>query len=559
LLALVLTATTALQLLYPQVLRYFIDTALAGGAQELLVWAAIVFLVTALSQQALGVLATAVGERVAWSATNALREDLTLHCLTLDQSFHKTHTPGELIERVDGDISLLANFLSQFAILVGGNALLLTGVLVLLYREDVRIGLAFTAFTAIGLAIQMALRGPAVVRFGRERAFTADAFGRLGEWLTGTEDIRSSGAVGYVQGVFASLIPEWLRIRVSAGVWGSTTGATQIALFAIGQAIALGLGGWLLWQGQITIGTVYLLFQYMEQVRQPIERIRTLLDDFQRAGASILRVRALLETPSNLADSGTAPLPNIPLSVELREVSFAYHDAAPDERALENITFQLAPGRTLGLLGRTGSGKTTISRLLVRLYDPQAGEVCVGGLPLQSVRLDSLRHHVRTVTQDVQLFRASLRDNLSFFDPTIPDDTVWRALAEVGLDRWADALDGKLDVELDPGGLSAGEAQLLACARVFIADPGVVILDEASSRLDPATERQLRQSVDRLLAGRTGIVIAHRLATIRRVDDILILEAGRVVELGAREELEAAADSRFARLLRTGEMAELLV
>ena len=177
----------------------------------------------------------------------------------------------------------------------------------------------------------------------------------------------------------------------------------------------------------------------------------------------------------------------------------------------------------LGVLGRTGSGKTTLARLLLRLYDTQAGAIRVGDVPVQEAVLHDLRQHIGMVTQDVQLFHATVRDNLTFFNSSIPDERIRAVLDDLGLTAWFHSLPDGLDTELgsDGEGLSAGEAQLLAFTRVFLADPGLVILDEASSRLDPATEQLIERAVSKLLAGRTGIVIAHRLGTIQRADEIL--------------------------------------
>jgi ATP-binding cassette subfamily B protein len=210
----------------------------------------------------------------------------------------------------------------------------------------------------------------------------------------------------------------------------------------------------------------------------------------------------------------------------------------------------------LGLLGRTGSGKTTLARLVFRLYDPQGGQITLGGHDLRALRQSQIRGRIGLVTQDIQLFHASVRDNLTFFDPAIVDEHIIAVLDDLGLGRWFQALPEKLDTRLAPdgGGLSAGQAQLLAFARVFLHNPGLVILDEASSRLDPATER----AVERLLQGRTAIIIAHRLPTVQRADKVLILERGQIVEFGLRRQLADDPTSRFAQLLRTG-MEEALV
>jgi ATP-binding cassette subfamily B protein len=213
----------------------------------------------------------------------------------------------------------------------------------------------------------------------------------------------------------------------------------------------------------------------------------------------------------------------------------------------------------VGLLGRTGSGKSTIARLLTRLYEPQDGEIRVGGVATWDAPLEVLRSRVGMVTQDVQLFRASVRDNLTFFDQSIDDDRVLEVIDRLELSEWLASMPDGLDTMLESGsgGLSAGQGQLLAFTRIFLADPWIVVLDEASSRLDPATEALIERAVDHLLEDRTGVIIAHRLHTVTRTDDILVLEDGRLVEFGERTVLASDQTSRFSRLLAAG-MEEVL-
>jgi ABC-type multidrug transport system fused ATPase/permease subunit len=284
------------------------------------------------------------------------------------------------------------------------------------------------------------------------------------------------------------------------------------------------------------------------------------MEDLQKAGAGISRVQELFDERSTIDDTGTAALPQGALSVDLDRVEFAYEDEQSDgERVLDHLDLAVPAGRVVGVLGRTGSGKSTLARLLTRLYDPTAGGIRIGGVPLTEVDRTDRRARIGMVTQEVQLFRATVRENLTFFDESVGDDRIWEVLFDLGIGDWVASLPDDLDTMLESGsgGLSAGQAQLLAFARIFLRDPGLVILDEASSRLDPATEMLIERAVDRLLDGRTGIVIAHRLATVERADDILILEDGEVVEFGARSDLAADHDSRFSRLLTTG-MEDLL-
>jgi ABC-type multidrug transport system fused ATPase/permease subunit len=341
----------------------------------------------------------------------------------------------------------------------------------------------------------------------------------------------------------------WLAATLKAQMRGYTLVATSQGLFALGTAVAFALSAMLFKAGTLTIGTVYLIFQYTEMLRQPTEQIRNEVQDLQQADASMGRVEALLGTAPRLADGPGAALPPGPLAVELDGVSFGY---AEDALVLLDVSVCLEPGRVLGVVGRTGSGKTTLTRLLPRFYDPLAGAVRLGGVDLRTVRLAAVRARIGMVTQEVHLFNASVRDNLTLFEDGVADDRIISVLDTLGLASWLRELPWGLDTPLGPGGagLSAGQAQVLACARIFLRDPDVVILDEASSRLDPATERLVHAALGRLLDGRTGIVVAHRLATVAYADDILVLEDGQVREHGPRLALAADPTSRFAALLR---------
>ncbi|MFU8827289.1 MAG: ATP-binding cassette domain-containing protein, partial [Brevefilum sp.] len=254
-----------------------------------------------------------------------------------------------------------------------------------------------------------------------------------------------------------------------------------------------------------------------------------------------------------------------PLALQFEDVSFFYDDEEAGSPAdahghvLNRVDFSLAPGEVLGLLGRTGSGKTTLTRLLFRLYDPQTGMVRIGPslqhlVDIQGIPLPTLRSRIGMVTQSIELFHATVRDNLTFFDPAIPDRHILEVIDGLGLGGWFSGLQNGLDTVLSSGGggLSAGEAQLLAFTRIFLRDPGLVVLDEASSRLDPATETLIERAVERLIAGRTALIIAHRLKTLEIADKIMILEKGNVVEYGERLALALDPNARFNHLLRTG-------
>jgi ATP-binding cassette, subfamily B, bacterial len=549
LLALTLCASIGVQVATPLVASRFINEATSGGGLRGLVTLALLAMALALIGQALAVAETWAAESVSWEATNALRTDLAAHLLRLDASFHTTHTQGELIQRVDGDVATLARFFSRFVISVLGNGLLIAGVLGLLFAVDWRVGLGLGAFVALALVAMLRIRAASTHHWSAERQGSADFYGFLGEYLAGLEDVRSSGAGAFVLHRCAQAMRSWLAAIRKAQMRGYALVATSEGLFGLGMASAMALSAMLYRDGALTLGTIYLIFRYTEMLREPTEQIRNEVQDFQQADASLGRVEALLSEMPRLVDGPGDALPPGPLAVELDRVSFGYAEDAP---VLRDVSVYLAPGRVLGVVGRTGSGKTTLTRLLPRFYDPLEGVVRLGGVDLRAVRLAAVRDRIGVVSQEVHLFHASVRDNVTLFDDSVPDDRISAVLDTLGLDGWARELPSGLDTVLGTGGagLSAGQAQVLACARILLRDTDVVILDEASSRLDPATERLVHRALGRLLEGRTGIIVAHRLATFAYADDILVLEDGQEREHGTRLDLAADPTSRFAELLR---------
>lgn len=550
LLGVLLFAGIGLQLANPQIAKLFIDRAQAGESFDALVRIAIVFLVVAFFAQVAVVAETYMADTLGWRTTNALRADLTRHVLSLDGSFHAEHGPGELIERIDGDVSAIAGFFSRFVVHVLGSVVFLVGVLVLLFLESWSVGVLLTG-CAVGAWIYMTRGGGFVGRRARAaRQSSAGLSSYVEERLGGMLDLKAAGADAYVmRGLHARLADRYHRTAEAA--MGMTLFNGFIGLFFIvGSGAALALSGWLYGTGAITLGTVYVVFRYTGMLRLPLDRLSRQMNAFQQATGGIVRVRELFATQTRVPDGHDVTLASHAHAVELQHVWFSY----ADEPVLRDVSFRLESGEVLGMLGRTGSGKTTIARLLFRLHDPSAGVVELDGADIRGVQLDVLRTRIAFVTQDVQLFGGTLRDNVALFDDALSDDRLRAVFAELGLEGWLHALPEGFDTELGPGGrgLSAGEAQLVALARVFLKDPGLVVLDEASSRLDPATERLLERAVARLLEGRTGIVIAHRLSTVQRADTILILEGGRVAELGRRKELAADPESRFSQLLTAG-------
>jgi ATP-binding cassette, subfamily B, bacterial len=559
----VLGASMALRLALPVLLGRFADDALGGATTSALTTIAAAYVAAALGSAALDLVVVWWSARVSWRAGNRLRERLAAHALRLEQAWHSRHSPGQLIERIDGDVEAMAIFFAGMAVQIAGNVALILGMLAVATVIDVWTGVVLTITACAGAAVMVRLRMAAVEAREREREVNAQLYGDLEERLGGLEDLRANGAGRYaVHRLHGHSALSWRAAR-RASLRGDGSYAASAVVFAVGTAATLVTGIVLQQRGVITIGAVLTLYRYADMLRRPLEQIAEQLKEFQKAMAGARRASTLLATVPRIADGpddGSA-LPAGPLAVDLDDITFRYDpDDTEATPALRDVDLHVPAGAHLGLVGRTGSGKTTIGRLLARIWDvpPNSGAVRVGGTDVRALTLDALRDRVAVVTQDVELFRASVRDNLTLFGRRAATDDELRAvLGEVGLGAWVDALPDGLDTRLSGShGLSAGEGQLLAFARAFLAEPSVVVLDEASSRLDPVTERRITRATERLLAGRTAVVIAHRLDTLDRVDQIAVLDRGRVVEHGPRAALAADPASRYARLRRTARVAD---
>lgn len=555
-LLLLLLASTGVQLVNPQIVQRFIDTAAGSGVVSSLLTLAGTYLILAALNQLLTVAVSYLGNDVSWRSTNLLRGDLLKHCLRLDMRFHNVKTPGEMIERIDGDVTHMSNFFSMFIIKVIGSFVLLAGILGFMFTINWPIAAVMTLFTLASIGAMVFIRDMGVKSSKDERGASAALFGFIEERIAGIEDVQANGNVPYVMNRFYRAMRNVFLKGRKAWMLRVVPWNTTVVLFAVAVTAVLLLGVHYYLNEKISLGTLFLIYQYTQMLNDPIEQLGDQVQQFQKAKSGIMRSQELLGSRSEIAEGTRTALPEGPLGLEFEHVHFSY---TPDKPVLHDITFTVRPGERLGIIGRTGSGKSSLSRVLLRLYNIGSGAIRVGGVDIRELSLSALYRRVGMVTQDVQLFDGSLRDNLTLFDGSISDSYILETTERLGLKQWIDSQPEGLDTHLKAGGssLSAGEAQLFALTRVFLTQPSLVILDEPSSRLDAATEAMLQTAVDQLMTHCTGVVIAHRLSTLEQVDHIMVLGDGRILEFGEREKLAKDPASHYAQLLITGREEDL--
>ncbi len=539
-----------IQVVNPQIIRFYLDSVTKVTDITVIQNAALLFIIMAIAQEVVYIINVYLSVDLAWILSNRLRIDLFTKTIGLDMNFQNKYKPGEMIERVDGDVNALSNFISIFSLMIISNLLLIIGILTAVFLANIIIGSLFTILVTLSLVLMIKSRLIAIEQWKESRQSTSELMGFIEESLGSTEEIKANAGEEKVYQKFHQLSRfEYDNIN-KAILKSRITPMIVFFLIGVGTTLTFAIGVPMV-PNTISLGTLYLFSYYFNLLLVPIFQILRQIQQVQQADASIERVNELFATESSVQDNGVHSILNLrgrAIDIEFKDVTFGYNE----DPVLKNISFELPAGKKLGLIGKTGSGKSTISKLLFRLYDIQKGGISLNNLPIDEIKINDLRRIIEMVPQDVEIFHASIRDNVTFFDPNITDIQVQDVLEKVGLDSWLKNQEKGLNTEIDKDSLSSGQAQLLSLSRAFLADPSLVILDEASSRLDPATESMIDLAMQKLLEGRTSIIIAHRLETLNRTDLILLLDEGEVKEFGEREKLKNDPGSYYSELLEVG-------
>jgi len=476
----------------------------------------------------------------------ALRQSVETKLNRLPLGYVDRQPRGDLLSRVTNDIDNLAQSLQQTISMMLTSTLTLIGVTVMMFTISPFMALVAMITVPLSMWLMKTIGGRARPRFMAQWKHTGSLNAQVEEVFTGHAVVKSFGRQHEVEQRFAHDNDELFEASFGAQFMSGMIQPVMLFMGNIQYVLIAVIGGLRISSGAISVGDMQALIQYARQFSQPLGQLASMATVFQSGIASLERVAEFLDADEIDPDAPSEPMPKVKGRVVFDNVAFSYD---PDEPLIENLSMTAEPGQTVAIVGPTGAGKTTLVNLIMRFYEIDAGRITLDGRDTSSIPRAELRSKVGMVLQDTWLFGGTIRDNLAYGNPLATEEQILEAARVTYVDRFVRALPDGYDtlINEEADNISAGEKQLMTIARAFLADPAILILDEATSSVDTRTEVLIQKAMNKLRSDRTSFVIAHRLSTIRGADTILVMDHGRLVEQGTHTDL-LAADGLYAEL-----------
>lgn len=540
-------AVTLSSLAVPYLLKVAIDGGIGAKDLSVLTWVIVVFVGVSLVNLGASYLQTYLTSWVGSHIIYDLRRQLFAHLQKLSLDFFSRQKTGWIVSRLTNDIDALDQLVTDGVTSLVTNSLTFIGAIVLLFILDWRLALATLTIMPLLIGATLVFRSRSARAYAQVRNKIGDVSAHLQESISGIRALKA----------FRREQSDYERLDVANAAYRDVNMRTVVQsglyfpfvefMSAAAVIIVLWYGGSLIGGNTLQIGVLVAFIAYLNSFFDPLQQLSQLYNTFQASMAAVRKIYTVLDTEPDMLDAPDAvDLPDVRGEVELRDVTFGYD---PERPVLHDVDLMIPAGKTVALVGATGAGKSTVIKLLARFYDPTEGAVLVDGHDLRQVTASSLREQLAVVPQEAFLFSGSVLDNIRFARPSADADEVKRVARIVGVHDFVESLPDGYDTEVQEGGsaLSTGQRQLISFARALLADPRILILDEATSSVDAESERRIERAMEVLFSGRTSVIVAHRLSTVRYADEILVIDGGRVVEHGTHDKL-VAAGGRYAGL-----------
>ena len=523
LLVAVFAANLLLQLFAPMILSQFLDAVGAGTGWPQVLWRVLLYVAALALQVAAGLVLTYVSQWVGCHITDAYRQDVLRHYLRVEMRQHIRWISGEMMTRLDEDVQGLFTYHYILFFKIIGNGLLLLCILAALAVRSGILAVVLFLLSVFIIAVFKGVQDRGIPKYARQQKASAEFNGTLKEMVDNVAIVQGMDVIDYIAARLNKAMGTRFRESLPAGLMYGNLWTASTLLQGLTYAVALSIGVWLWDTNVVSTGAVYLILVYTEQILDPLQRFREDLGQMQRSRGSMVRMEELMAVRQD-DRRGTRRLSDMPIHLTIEDLHFSYDDGD----VLRGVSLELKPGERVGIMGETGCGKSTLVNLIAGLYPYERGEILLNGIPLRDIDPEDFRSRVAYCTQNVQLIHGTLRDNITLYDKRYEDGEIVAAIGRLGLTEWfgkfADGLDTVLSMGEDH--LSSGEAQLVSLIRLALRNPRLVLLDEITARLDPATRRKVMAAVERLCESRSVIAISHDANALQWIDRLIHMADG---------------------------------